>query len=61
MEIKDLYTKELRRLTPLEKKERDPCKDITPEIISEWAAQICESVFKEEESLSSDGQGASYD
>jgi hypothetical protein len=57
METKDLFTEELRRLAPLKKeKENIRIRDITPEVISRWACEICESVFKDEGSASSDGR-----
>ena len=57
METRDLFTRELRRLTPLKKKKENICiKNITPEVISRWACEICESAFKEDDSASSDGK-----
>jgi hypothetical protein len=57
METKDLFTRELRRLAPLKKEKENTCiRDITPEVISRWACEICESVFKEDDSASSDGK-----
>jgi hypothetical protein len=57
MEAKNLFARELGRLTPLKKEEKNICTlDITPEVISRWAVQIGKSVFKSDESASSDGR-----
>jgi len=53
MEIRDLYTKELKQLAPL----KSECgKDITPELIKDWAAEIGRKAFESDESMSG-GEG----
>ncbi len=53
MEVGNLYTKELKQLTPL----KSECGvEITPEMIRDWAAEIGRKVFESDESMSG-GEG----
>ena len=55
MEARDLFAKELKQLAPL--KLKSECgTEITPEMISEWAAEIGRKVFESDESMSG-GEG----
>ena len=47
MEIKDLFAKKSKRPAPLE---CDCESEITPEMLEDWAVDICKSVFGSSES-----------